>query len=166
VVPRRPPGLRPGGDGHAALNEKIKDHPRAAKVVKVAEQGFYPITHKVADVFLRRTMINALMRKHPQVQRLQREGMSTSTRRPSVSRDPAVRDRIQEQVNNALGDYHHLNPLEKRVATSSRSTPGTAPSCATASTWPRQARPHCGRGAGRADGHGETEQRSGTSPTS
>jgi hypothetical protein len=49
-----------------SLNEASPGtHEKTAKVVQVAEQGFYPITHKVADVFLRRVMINSLMREHP-----------------------------------------------------------------------------------------------------
>jgi hypothetical protein len=97
------------------LHDKIPGHGRTAQVVKVAEQGLYPITHKVADVFLRRVMVNELMRQEPELRRLTAEGLSFDKAADRVSADPAIRDRIQEQVNHALGDYHHLNPLEHAI---------------------------------------------------
>jgi len=100
------------------LTIKGKNLPdRMTKVVNVAGQGLYPITHKVSDVFLRRAAINSILRKHPMVKRLQREkGWSFDRAAEYVSsRDPAVRHRVQEQVNDALGDYHHLNPIEQSV---------------------------------------------------
>jgi hypothetical protein len=73
-----------------------------------------------------------------------------------------VRDRVQEQVNNALGDYHHLNPLEKTVRNSSSpSTPGTAPSRATASTWRSTAPARRGGGEVGELGTQTTEQKLG-----
>jgi hypothetical protein len=100
---------------HLSRKLAADGHPRVALVVKHAEAGLYPLTHKVADVFLRRTMINELMRRHPMVKRLQSEGVSFDRAASRVAADPAVRDRIQEEVNHALGDYHHLNPLEQHV---------------------------------------------------
>ena len=97
------------------LNERIPGHPRVAKAVRVAEHGFYPITHKVADQFLRRVMINALLRRHGAVRALMDQGVHFDKAAEFVSRDPLVRDKIQEQVNNALGDYHHLNQAEKQI---------------------------------------------------
>jgi hypothetical protein len=101
--------------GELKLNERVPGHPRVAAVVRHAEQGFYPITHKVADVFLRRVMVNALLRKHGAVRGLMDQGVEFDKAAEFVSRDPLVRDKIQEQVNNALGDYHHLGPVEKQI---------------------------------------------------
>lgn len=97
------------------LNERIPGHGKIARVVKVAEQGFYPITHKVADVFLRRVMVNALLRKHGAVRDLMGKGVGFDRAAEFVSRDPLTRDKIQEQVNHALGDYHHLSKTERQV---------------------------------------------------
>lgn len=98
-----------------SLHERIPGHGKIAHVAKIAEQGFYPVTHKVADVFLRRVMINALMRKHGAVQDLMGKGVEFNKAAEFVSRDPLVRNKVQEQVNNALGDYHHLNKMERQV---------------------------------------------------
>lgn len=101
--------------GELKLNERVPGHPRVAAVVRHAEQGFYPITHKVADVFLRRVMVNALLRRHGAVRGLMDQGVGFDKAAEFVSRDPLVRDKVQEQVNNALGDYHHLGPVEKQI---------------------------------------------------
>lgn len=105
----------PGTDVALNLNERVKGHPRVAHVVRVAEHGLYPITHKVSDVFLRRVMINSLLRRHGAVRGLMDQGVPFDRAAEFVSRDIHVRDKIQEQVNNALGDYHHFNPVEKQV---------------------------------------------------
>src|SRR3569833_527228 len=100
-----------------SVNRKIREagHDKTAKVVQVAEQGFYPITHRVADVFLRRVMINSLMRQRPAVRELMGPGVSFDNAAARVSKDAATRDKVQEMVNNAMGDYHHLNGVEKSV---------------------------------------------------
>lgn len=100
-----------------SLNRKIRDagHDKTAKVVQVAEQGFYPITHKVADVFLRRVMINSLMRENPAVHELMSSGASFDSAAARVSKDAGTRDKVQEMVNNAMGDYHHFNRTESAV---------------------------------------------------
>jgi hypothetical protein len=100
-----------------SVNRKIRDagHDKTARVVQVAEQGFYPITHKVADVFLRRVMINSLMRENPAVHELMGQGVSFDNAAARVSKDVGTRDKVQEMVNNAMGDYHHFNRTESAV---------------------------------------------------
>ena len=100
---------------HFKLHEKIKGHPRTALVVKHAEQGFYPVTHQVADLFLRRVMINSLMRRDLRVRELTASGMKFDRAARQVLLDPAMRDKVHEMVNHALGDYHHFNKVEKQL---------------------------------------------------
>jgi len=85
------------------------------KFLNVFKQGLYPVTHKASDTFLRRVMVNALMRKEPQIAPLMREGLTFDEAANRLSANPALRSRIQEGTNNALGEYHHLNQLEKLI---------------------------------------------------
>jgi hypothetical protein len=99
------------------LHSKIREagHDKVATVVKHAEHGLYPVTHQVSDLFLRRTMLNELARRDPLVKAEMKKGSSFNRAADKVSDDPGVRDRWAEQVNHALGDYHHLNPLERHI---------------------------------------------------
>ena len=85
------------------------------RFLNVLKQGLYPPTHKVSDTFLRRVMVNALMREEKGLKPLMRDGMTFDQAANHLSADPALRNRIQEGTNNALGEYHHLNQLEKLI---------------------------------------------------
>jgi hypothetical protein len=85
------------------------------KVTRTIKSGLYPVTHKLTDVLPRRAAINTLIRKEPEFQRLTKEGYSFDKAADIVSADPVVRDRITNQVENALGDYLHLNKTEKAI---------------------------------------------------
>lgn len=76
--------------------------------------GLYPITHAVADRFLRRAAINAQLRGHAGVQKLMKEGLTYDQAANRVLlENPTLRNRISEKVNDTLGDYHTLNKGER-----------------------------------------------------
>jgi hypothetical protein len=90
-----------------SVNRKIREagHEKTARVVQVAEQGLYPITHKVADVFLRRVMINSLMREHPMVQRLM-QGVEDRAVSPHVLDASSAEDMHRVVPGDGQHIYH------------------------------------------------------------
>jgi hypothetical protein len=88
---------------------------RTAKVINVGARGFYPITHKVAEEFLRNLSARAELRRSQVVQSLMKGGKSFNDAVTEASASPVFRARIQAHVNNSLGEYHYLNPTEKAI---------------------------------------------------
>jgi len=76
--------------------------------------GLYPITHAIADRFLRRAAINAQMRNLPEVKAHMKTGLSyDEAANRTLIENPNIRNRISEKVNDTLGDYHTLNKGER-----------------------------------------------------
>lgn len=88
---------------------------RRAKATKILTTGLYDVTHRVSDTFLRRAYINDIMRSNPEVQRLMRKGMHFNDAASAVAENRAVREMVQDKVNDALGQYHYLNPTERFI---------------------------------------------------
>lgn len=85
------------------------------KTVRVLTTGLYDITHRVSDTTLRRAYINDILRRHPEVKALQKKGMHFNDAADAVSQNRAVREFVQQRVNDALGQYHYLNPTERFI---------------------------------------------------
>jgi hypothetical protein len=85
------------------------------KAVRLLTTGLYDVTHRVSDTTLRRAYINDIMRRHPEVQALQKKGMHFNDAAEAVSQNRAVREFVQQRVNDALGQYHYLNPTERFI---------------------------------------------------
>lgn len=86
---------------------------------KLNKYSMFPITHKVADQFVRRAAINAEMRRAPEVARLMKGGMTydKAAERVLNSGDgQLVRDRISQKVMDTMGDYHSMNAGERLAA--------------------------------------------------
>lgn len=94
---------------------EILDEGGKKKAMRVMREGLYPITHKVADVFLRRATINEAIRLHPEYQKLRKSGRHHEQAADLASRNPAVRDYVKRKVDDALGDYSHLSGLERNI---------------------------------------------------
>jgi hypothetical protein len=103
-------------DWLAGQNSKIKVAPGVTgRFKKVAGTGLYDVTHVYTDRVIRRAAINNILRKNPDVKRLMKQGHSFDDAAASVSENRALRESVQEQVNNILGQYHYLNPAERIV---------------------------------------------------
>jgi hypothetical protein len=88
---------------------------KAVKAVNVAGRGLYPVTHKYTDELLRNLSARAFLRKSDEVKALRTNGHSFDSAVDKASSDPLFRHRIQEQVNNSMGQYHYFNPTEKAI---------------------------------------------------
>jgi hypothetical protein len=83
--------------------------------VRTAKSGLYVPTHKVAEDFVRTMSSHAQLRRAPEVQALMRGGMKYKQAIGKVLQDPGFRSRIMEGVDNTLGQYYYLNPVERAV---------------------------------------------------
>ncbi len=88
---------------------------KKAKLVRVAGTGLYDITHVVSDRTLRRASINTIMRGRPEVQAFMKQGMHFDDAAAAASESRALREAVQQQVNDILGQYHYLNPAERAI---------------------------------------------------
>lgn len=86
-----------------------------AKAKRIAGTGLYDITHVLADRIIRRAAINSILRKHPEVQKLMKGGMHFDDAAAAVSQNRAIREAVQDQVNDILGQYHYLNGTERAI---------------------------------------------------
>lgn len=85
------------------------------RAVRLLTTGLYDVTHKISDTTLRRAYINDILRAHPEVKALQAKGMHFNDAAEAVSQNRAVREFVQQRVNDALGQYHYLNPTERFI---------------------------------------------------
>ena len=88
---------------------------KAAKFKRVAGAGLYDFTHVISDKWLRRATINNILRSHPEVKKLMKQGHHFDDAAATVSQSRAVREAVQQQVNDVLGQYHYLNPTERAI---------------------------------------------------
>lgn len=93
---------------------------------KLYKYSLFPVTHIVADQFLRRSAINAEMRGAPEVQALMKSGDKfdtaaakalagdgkTSTHEAAQN----LRERVSQKVMETMGDYHSMNSGERLLA--------------------------------------------------
>lgn len=86
-----------------------------AKLKRVAGTGLYDVTHTVSDTTLRRAAINTIMRQRPEVQALMKQGMHFDDAAAAASESRALREAVQQRVNDILGQYHYLNPAERAI---------------------------------------------------
>jgi hypothetical protein len=96
------------------LEEKGRN-PRLVQAVKLAEQGTFTFTHRVAEKGIRRIGIDGLLRKSPEVKELMRGGKSFRDAVDEVSHDPSFRSRMQHEMDNILGQYHYYNGFEQHL---------------------------------------------------
>jgi hypothetical protein len=95
---------------------KKKGAPKSAvKALSMAEQGLFPITHKIAERGLRRISADRFLRQSPEVQELLKSGKSFDEAVDIASRDAGFRSRIEHQVEDILGQYHYLSPAEQTI---------------------------------------------------
>lgn len=88
---------------------------KKAKLVRIAGTGLYDVTHVVSDRVLRRAAINTIMRGRPEVQAFMKQGMHFDDAAAAASESRALREAVQNQVNDILGQYHYLNPAERAI---------------------------------------------------
>lgn len=80
-----------------------------------AIQGVMPATQKM-DRFFRRTLINAEMRRLPEIQKLMKGGMTFDKAAAKVLREkPQVKARVIERAHNTLGDYVAMSKLDRQI---------------------------------------------------
>lgn len=99
-----------------ARHEKI-NNPVLRGIASVGVHGLYGITHFASDTIFRKLLVNRVIRKNPEYIRLRRSGLSHEQAGEMASKDPAVRDWVERQVSDTLGQYHHFNKTEKAIKT-------------------------------------------------
>ena len=85
------------------------------KFKKIAGTGLYDLTHELTDRQVRRAAINTILRQNPEVKALMKQGHSFDDAAAAVSENRALRETVQQRVNDVLGQYHYLNPTERAV---------------------------------------------------
>ena len=96
----------------------------ATKFSKATRVG-YTVTHNVSDLLPRRMAINYIIKRNPEYQQLfkqfREEGRGTLEAHrlaaDKASENPFVRDWVESETNNVLGQYHHWSPLESQIRT-------------------------------------------------
>jgi len=87
--------------------------------------SLFPLTHAVADQFLRRAAINAEMRAAPEVKALMKRGNSfdeaaskalNGVNGAAKEASANLRGRVSQKVMETMGDYHSMNAGERMVA--------------------------------------------------
>ena len=77
--------------------------------------GVMPATQKM-DRFFRRTLINAEMRRLPEIQKMMKGGMTFDKAAAKLLRDkPQVKARVIEHAHNTLGDYVAMSKLDRQI---------------------------------------------------
>lgn len=100
--------------------ERLLD-PKDTKFKGIARKGFFGVTHTWADQVIRRAYLIKLNREIPEVKAMVKKGMKEEDAiEQFLSKDlrdnnGMVRSRISNEVDNALGDYHTLNEVERKV---------------------------------------------------
>lgn len=88
---------------------------------KFSRWSLFPVTHNLADRFLRKASINALMREEPAVRKMMKsENVSFDQAASKVLNEDRknggeIRQRVAQRVMDTMGDYHTLSPGERRL---------------------------------------------------
>lgn len=91
------------------------DETGKARMVRLAKGGLYDITHRMSDVFLRHARANVILRQMPEVQALMKKGMHFDDAAMAVLEDRSIRASVRQQLDDTLGQYHHMNRVERTV---------------------------------------------------
>lgn len=100
------------------LSKRLKKNgaPRSVwKGARTIEQGFLPVTHRVAESWVRRVLLESYLRKSEVVRSYMTNGQGFEDAVRRAAGSPNFRAQIEKKVANALGDYHHFNPLERKI---------------------------------------------------
>jgi len=99
----------------ASITKEGKPHGKFRRAAAQAGRGFLPITHQVAERSLRRAAGYGFLKAQPEVRALMKMGHKFDTAADMMLRDPAFHARVTSAVDDVLGDYHYLTPIEKQI---------------------------------------------------
>lgn len=102
---------------NAGLGHSLADPITAkSKLGKVAQNGFYPLVHSVADQPVRRVALNSFMRSAPEVKALMKRGHGYDAAvTQALKSTPNLQFRAAEHIRSIAGDYTGLTQTEKAV---------------------------------------------------
>ena len=78
-------------------------------------KGTLPVTHALAERGLRRAATVGFLKGQPEIRALMKNGMSFDEAVKFTGTDMAFRYRVNTAIDNTLGDYHHITPLERQI---------------------------------------------------
>lgn len=92
---------------------------------KLYKYSMFPVTHMVADQFIRRAAISAEMRRSPEVMALMKSGHTFDQAAAKAlaggnglarTSTEALRTRVSQKVMDTMGDYHSMNSGERALS--------------------------------------------------
>lgn len=99
----------------ASISKEGVPHGKFRTATGKLSKGFLPVTHKVAERSLRRSVSYGFLRAQPEVRALMKSGHTFDHAVDMLGADASFNIRVTEAVNDVLGDYHHLSKIEQQI---------------------------------------------------